>query len=132
MTLGARVLLAKIGLDGHDVGILLLAKRLQQAGFEVVYLGKRNRPVDVARAAADEDVAVVGISALSGGVGALAAKVIEALDGSGDRIPVIVGGIAEPDEVAEMLRSGVTAFFGPESSMDDVVRTFAAAADQQP
>jgi methylmalonyl-CoA mutase cobalamin-binding domain/chain len=120
------VVLAKIGLDGHDVGILLLAKRLQDAGFEIVYLGKRNRPVDVARAVIDEDARVVGISALSGGIGALAAGLIDALDREGVSVPVIAGGIAETEEVTEMTSRGVTAFFGPESSIDEVVAAFEA------
>ena len=126
------MVLAKIGLDGHDVGILLLAKRLQDAGFEVVYLGKRNRPIDVARAVVDEDAEVVGVSALSGGIGALTIRLIEALDREGVRVPVIAGGIAEPEEVAEMTNRGVTAFFGPESSMDDVVAAFEGAARSTP
>jgi methylmalonyl-CoA mutase C-terminal domain/subunit len=122
--------LAKVGLDGHDVGILVLAKRLQEAGFEVIYLGKRNRPQDVAYAAVQEDVGIVGVSSLSGAAGALASAVVRSLREFGSDTPVIAGGIAEPEEVAAMIGVGVRAFFGPEHSLDDVVAEFERASQR--
>jgi len=124
MTDPPRVVLAKVGLDGHDVGILLLAKRLSNAGFEVVFLGKRNRPADVARAAVDEDAQIVGVSALSGGAGALATKTVSALRALGSSVPVIFGGIAEASEVDAMVAAGVARCFGPDATIEQVARAF--------
>jgi methylmalonyl-CoA mutase C-terminal domain/subunit len=128
-----RVVLAKVGLDGHDVGILLLAKRLMESGFEVVYLGKRNRPVDVASAVLQEDAIAAGISSLSGGAALLACKTIEAFKAAGiEDVPLVVGGIAERDEVQAMLDAGVERFCGPHVPLDEVVDTFVAIAARAP
>lgn len=122
-----RVLLAKVGLDGHDVGIRLIAKRLTDLGYEVVYLGKRNRPIDVARAALQEDAAAVGISSLSGGAGALAVQTVEALRKLGMDVPVLMGGIAEQEELSAMRDGGVSEFFGPSTTIEQVVDAFIRA-----
>jgi methylmalonyl-CoA mutase C-terminal domain/subunit len=121
------VLLAKVGLDGHDVGIRLIAKRLTDLGYEVVYLGKRNRPIDVARAALQEDAAAVGISSLSGGAGALAVQTVEALRKLGMDVPVLMGGIAEQEELSAMRDGGVSEFFGPSTTIEQVVDAFIRA-----
>jgi methylmalonyl-CoA mutase C-terminal domain/subunit len=120
-----KVVLAKVGLDGHDVGIKLIAKHLVQAGFEVVYLGKRKLPDDVVAAVIEEDASVAGVSSLSGGLGAFAIETIELLTQHGvDGVPVIAGGVEEPDEVQQMLARGVHAYFGPTAPIDAVVDAF--------
>jgi methylmalonyl-CoA mutase C-terminal domain/subunit len=124
MTIAGRVLLSKVGLDGHDVGIRLIGKRLTEVGFEVVYLGKRKRPVDIAVAALQEDADVVGISSLSGGAGALAVQTVAALRNLDVDIPVVVGGIAEQHEVDLMRKHGVARFFGPNCSIEEVIGAF--------
>jgi methylmalonyl-CoA mutase C-terminal domain/subunit len=121
------VLLAKVGLDGHDVGIRLIARRLTDLGYEVIYLGKRNRPVDVASAALQEDADAVGISSLSGGAGALAVQTVEALRKLGMDVPVLMGGIAEPEELSAMREGGVAEFFGPSAAIEQVIEAFIRA-----
>ncbi len=123
-----RVVVAKVGLDGHDVGARLVAQRLRDAGFETIYLGKRNRSAEIAATAVQEDADVIGISCLSGGLGHFAVMLTEALEHSGVRIPVLTGGIAEPEEVQRMLRAGIQRHFGPGTPLDEVVAAFADAA----
>ncbi len=108
-----RVLVAKVGLDGHDRGIKVVARLLRDAGMEVVYTGLFQTPESVAAAAVDEDVDVVGLSMLSGAHLTLAPLVVVALRERGSEIPVVVGGIVPPDDVGELRAAGVAAVFGP-------------------
>jgi methylmalonyl-CoA mutase C-terminal domain/subunit len=122
-----RVVLAKLGLDGHDVGVRLVAKHLMEAGFEVIYLGKRVPTTTIARAAVQEDADAVGLSCLSGGLGHFATLTVEALRKEGAEIPVLAGGIDEPAEIERMMEAGVEKHFGPGTSMPDIVKAFAEA-----
>lgn len=107
-----RVLLAKVGLDGHDRGIKVIARSLRDAGIEVVYLGMRVTPQEIARAAIQEDVDVVGISILSGAHMRLIPKVVSALDEEGaDDLKVLVGGTIPEDDVQPLMDTGVDAVF---------------------
>lgn len=109
-----RVLIAKVGLDGHDRGSKVVARALRDAGMEVIYTGLRQTPQQIAEAAIEEDVQVVGVSILSGAHMQLIPPIVEMLRerGGGD-ILVIAGGII-PDEDAEYLRAaGVAEVFGP-------------------
>lgn len=124
---GPRIVLAKVGLDGHDVGVLLVAKKLSQAGFEVIYLGKRNRPSDVVGAAIDEDAAAVGVSCLSGGLAHFAAETKRMLDDRRVDVPVLAGGIDEPEELRRMMAAGVRAHFGPGTPTEEIIEAFRAA-----
>ena len=122
-----RVVLAKLGLDGHDVGVRLVAKHLMEAGFEVIYLGKRVPTATIIRAAVQEDAAAVGLSCLSGGLGHFASLTVEGLREEGATIPVLAGGIDEPAEIERMMKAGVRTHFGPGTSMDDIVTAFEEA-----
>ncbi|MGX6446655.1 cobalamin B12-binding domain-containing protein [Patulibacter sp. S7RM1-6] len=121
-----RVLMAKPGLDGHDRGIIVVARALRDAGAEVIYTGLRAEAAAIARTATIEDVDVVGLSMSGGGHLGLTRDVIEALretTGSDDLggISVIVGGnIPDRDEQA-MLALGVAGVFGQSTPLDDVV-----------
>lgn len=116
-----RVLVAKVGLDGHDRGIKVVARLLRDAGMEVVYTGLFQTPESVATAAVQEDVDVVGLSMLSGAHMTLAPLVVEALREAGSEIPVVVGGIVPSNDVHELKASGVAAVFGPGASAQEIV-----------
>lgn len=132
MSAPPRVVLAKVGLDGHDVGIQLVAKALRSAGFEVVYLGKRVTGDQIVATAIAEDADVIGVSSLSGGLGHFAVSLVEKLGVEEADVPVIAGGIEEPAEVDRMLRAGVYRYVGPGTQTDDVVGAFDAAARLEP
>ena len=118
-----RVLVAKVGLDGHDRGIKVVARLLRDAGMEVVYTGLFQTPETVALAAIQEDVDVVGLSMLSGAHMTLAPLVVEALRSRGSDIPVVLGGIVPPRDIDEVRALGVAAVFGPGSGADEIVAT---------
>lgn len=117
-----RVLLAKIGLDGHDRGIKIVARALRDAGVEVIYLGLHNSPEEIASASIQEDVQAVGLSIHSAAHLSLFEDVLRLLrEGKATDIVVFGGGII-PDEDVKRLRSmGVRALFGPGSSLEEVV-----------
>jgi methylmalonyl-CoA mutase C-terminal domain/subunit len=116
-----RVLVAKVGLDGHDRGVKVVARMLRDAGFEVIYLGLRQTPETVAAAAADEDVDVVGLSMHSGGHLTLAPAVVEALRRRGLDIPVLVGGIVPARDVPLLHEHGIDSVLAPGASEVEVV-----------
>ncbi|MBS1676374.1 MAG: cobalamin-dependent protein [Actinobacteria bacterium] len=119
-----RVVLAKLGLDGHDVAINLIAKSLVDAGCEVIYLGKRIPTASVVAAAVAEDADVIGVSCLSGGLGHFATNTVELLAQEEVQIPVLAGGIDEPAEIERMLVSGVKVHFGPGTPIGEIVQAF--------
>lgn len=107
-----RVLVAKLGLDGHDVGAKFVSRLLRDSGFEVVYLGIRQSPEAVVRAAIDEDVDVVGLSMLSGSHGVLVGRVVELLAAEGATdLPVVLGGVIPAADRAHLESLGVAAIF---------------------
>ncbi len=101
-----RVLVAKVGLDGHDRGVKVVARILRDAGFEVIYTGLFQTPDTVAAAAVDEDVDAIGLSMLSGAHMTLAPLVVEKVRERGADIPVVVGGIVPDADVAKLLEAG--------------------------
>jgi methylmalonyl-CoA mutase C-terminal domain/subunit len=123
-----RVLVAKVGLDGHDRGIKVVARLLRDAGMEVVYTGLFQTPETVAIAAIQEDVDVVGLSMLSGAHLTLVPLVVAALRERGSSIPVVVGGIVPPSDVATLTAAGVAGVLGPGASAESVVATITEAA----
>jgi methylmalonyl-CoA mutase C-terminal domain/subunit len=121
-----RVLVAKIGLDGHDRGIKVVARLLRDAGMEVVYTGLFQTPETVTSAAIQEDVDVVGLSMLSGAHLTLAPLVVEALRAKGSDIPVVVGGIVPSNDLEDLRAAGIAAVFGPGASAQEMVATINA------
>jgi len=116
-----RVLVAKVGLDGHDRGIKVVARILRDAGYEVVYTGLFQTPDTVAAAAIDEDVDVIGLSMLSGAHMALAPKVVQKLKERGVDIPVVVGGIIPKKDVERLKQAGVSEILTPGSKPEEIV-----------
>ncbi|HVA71094.1 MAG TPA: cobalamin B12-binding domain-containing protein [Acidimicrobiales bacterium] len=121
--MNTRVLVAKVGLDGHDRGIKVVARLLRDAGMEVVYTGLFQTPETVAVAAIQEDVDVVGLSMLSGAHMTLAPLVVHALRERGSEIPVVLGGIVPPQDLDELHELGIAAVFGPGASAEEIVST---------
>jgi methylmalonyl-CoA mutase C-terminal domain/subunit len=116
-----RVLIAKPGLDGHERGARVIAYGLRDLGFEVIYTGLRQKPEEIASAAVQEDVNVVGLSILSGAHLSLTRKVIEKLrELNANDILVIVGGIIPDQDVPELKKMGVSGVFTSGSSIKDI------------
>jgi methylmalonyl-CoA mutase cobalamin-binding domain/chain len=124
-----RILVAKVGLDGHDRGVKVVARILRDAGFEVIYTGLFQTPDTVAASAVDEDVAAIGLSMLSGAHLTLAPRVVQKVRERGSDIPVVVGGIIPEADVATLKAEGVAAVLTPGSSAEDVVRVMREAID---
>jgi len=116
-----RVLVAKVGLDGHDRGVKVVARILRDAGFEVIYTGLFQTPELVAAAAVDDDVDAVGISMLSGAHMTLAPRVVQKVRDAGLDVPVILGGIVPDRDIQKLLDQGIAAVLTPGATADEVV-----------
>jgi methylmalonyl-CoA mutase cobalamin-binding domain/chain len=117
-----RVVLAKVGLDGHDRGIKVVARALRDAGMQVIYAGLWQTPEAVVRAAADEDADWLGLSLLSGAHMTLVPRVLQLLRGAGlGHVGVLVGGIIPEEDVPRLLEMGVARVFGPGTALPDIV-----------
>jgi len=116
-----RVILAKPGLDGHDRGIKVIAMALRDAGAEVVYLGLRCSPSEIASAAVEEDADVVGISVLSGAHLELTEQLIAAMRVAGARAAVVVGGTVPEADTKLLKAMGVADVLPVGTPLDEVV-----------
>lgn len=116
-----RVLVAKIGLDGHDRGVKVVARMLRDAGYEVIYTGLFQTPATTVAAAVQEDVDLIGLSMLSGAHMTIVPKVLSELAAAGAAIPVVVGGIIPAHDSAVLLDLGVAAVLTPGASSAEVV-----------
>lgn len=116
-----RVLVAKVGLDGHDRGIKVVARVLRDAGMEVVYAGLRQTPEMIAATAEQEDIDVVGLSMHNAAHRTLAPKVVRTLRERGLDTPVVLGGIIPPEDVSYLRDAGIATVLGPGASNDEVV-----------
>lgn len=123
-----RVLMGKIGLDGHDRGLRVVARILRDNGFEVIFAGLRQTPEMIRSAVVQEDVDVVGVSMHNGAHLTLAPAVVDALRQAGLDTPVVVGGIVPDVDVPRLMEAGVAAVLGPGASNEEVVATVRAAA----
>ena len=123
-----RVLVAKVGLDGHDRGLRVVARILRDAGCEVIYAGLRQSPESIAAMTMQEDADVVGVSMHNGAHLTLAPLVVDALRQAGLATPVVIGGIVPPADVPVLLDRGVAAVLGPGASNEEVVVAVRASA----
>jgi len=122
-----RVLVAKPGLDGHDRGAKLVARALRDAGFEVIYLGIRQRPEQIAAVAVQEDVRIVGLSILSGAHVSLTRKTADALRAAGaDDIALVVGGTIPQRDVARLEGAGAAAVYPTGTPLETMVESLRA------
>jgi methylmalonyl-CoA mutase C-terminal domain/subunit len=118
----ARVLMAKVGLDGHDRGAKVISRLLRDRGYEVLYTGLRQQPAVVVHTAEQEDVQVIGLSILSGAHLSLAEAVLRELRERSldEEIDVIVGGTIPPRDVARLREVGAAAVFGVGSTLQEI------------
>jgi methylmalonyl-CoA mutase C-terminal domain/subunit len=117
-----RVLIGKVGLDGHDRGVKLIARALRDAGVEVIYTGLHQTPEQVVNTAIQEDVDAIGLSILSGAHNTLFRQVLELLKAQGAEDIVLFGGGIIPDEDMSALKAaGVKALFRPGAPMHEIV-----------
>lgn len=123
---GKRILIAKPGLDGHDVGAKVIALALRDAGADVIYTGLRKTPDYIAQVAVDEDVDAVGLSLLSGSHNELVAETVRALaEREGDTIALFVGGTIPAEDHETLKAAGVRGVFTAAMRVEDVVETIA-------
>lgn len=117
-----RIMVAKPGLDGHDRGARILARSFRDAGYEVIYTGCHQTPEQIAAAAVQEDVDLVGLSCLSGAHGYLFPRVVELLKekGAGD-ITVIGGGIIPDQDFKKLYDAGIKEIFTPGATLDSIL-----------
>src|SRR3954454_492077 len=123
-----RVLIAKVGLDGHDRGSKIVARILRDAGMEVIYAGLRQTPDMIAATAEQEDVDVVGLSMHNGAHLTLAPAVVQRLRAAGLDIPVVVGGIVPPIDIPTLKDQGIADVLGPGTPDDQVAAAVRRAA----
>lgn len=116
-----RILIAKVGLDGHDRGAKYIAQALRDEGFEVIYTGIRQTPEDVVKAAIQEDVQFIGLSLLSGAHNQLFPRVVELLKEKGaEDIVVFGGGVIPADDIQFLKSKGIREIFPPGTTIDEV------------
>ena len=119
-----RILVAKVGLDGHDRGAKVVARFLRDAGFEVIYTGLHRTPEEVAMAAVQEDVDVVGISLHSGAHMVLVPKVMKYIEDYGgdlSEMVILVGGIVPEDDIQKLKEMGVEEVFIPGTPIERII-----------
>ncbi len=128
-----RVLLAKVGLDGHDRGVKIVARALRDAGMEVIYTGLHRRPEEVVGAAVQEDVDMIGVSILSGAHMTLFPRLIALMQSAGvfGDMVLVAGGVIPDDDAAELRRLGVAEIVDQETPPDDVVATVRRLVDER-
>lgn len=115
--------MAKVGLDGHDVGARVVARGLLESGMEVIYTGIRRTPQQIVRTAIDEDVDVVGVSILSGAHDVLLPRLRQLLDEAGaESILLIAGGVIPQEDIAELTRQGVARVFLSGTSIAEIAQ----------
>lgn len=118
-----RVLLAKPGLDGHDRGVKVIARALRDAGMEVIYTGLRQTPEQIANAAMQEDVDIVGLSILSGAHMTIFPRVHDLMVAHGmSDVLLFGGGIIPEDDIPRLKEQGVAEVFLPGTSTEDIIR----------
>jgi methylmalonyl-CoA mutase C-terminal domain/subunit len=117
-----RILIGKVGLDGHDRGVKLIARALRDAGMEVIYTGLHQTPEVIVSTAIQEDVDAIGLSILSGAHNTLFRRVLELLkEHQADDIVVFGGGIIPDEDLPVLKAAGVKALFRPGAPMDEIV-----------
>lgn len=118
-----RVMLAKIGLDGHDRGVKVVARTLRDAGMEVIYTGLHRSPEQVIEAAVQEDIDILGVSLLSGAHMPIFGKIFQILGELPEppRFAIVAGGVMPDEDEIELRRMGVSEILGQDTTPDCIV-----------
>jgi len=116
-----RVLMAKVGLDGHDRGALVITMALRDAGMEVIYTGLHQSPAQIARIAIQEAVDVVGVSSLVDAHMTFIPEVLKEFKKLNIEMPIILGGFIQPEDIKELKDIGVNEVFGINTRLDEIV-----------
>ena len=127
-----RVVLAKLGLDGHDRGLKVVARMLRDAGMEVIYLGLRQTTDTVIAAVEQEDADIIGLSMHNAGHLALAPRILQALADADLDMPVVIGGIVPEADVAALQDMGISAVLHPGASAREVVEAVRGVLRDRP
>ena len=132
MTTTYRVLIAKVGLDGHDRGAKVIARALRDSGFEIIYTGLRQTPEMIAKAAIEEDVDCIGVSILSGAHNTLLPEIIKELERlDGADIFLFAGGVIPADDIGPLKEAGVIEIFTPGTPTTDVIDFLKNACEER-
>lgn len=125
-----RVMLAKIGLDGHDRGVKVVARTLRDAGMEVIYTGLHRSPEQVIEAAVQEDVDILGVSLLSGAHMPIFGKIFDLIDALPERprFALVAGGVMPDEDEAALQARGVAAVLGQDTTPETIVETIQRVA----
>lgn len=126
-----KILLSKPGLDGHDVGVKVLAHALKDAGFEVVYTGLRKSPEEIVQMAVENNVDVIGLSILSGTHSIIAQRIKDLMNEKNLHLPWVIGGNIPVRDVEPLLKLGPAAVFATGTKVDDVVSFFLKMKNNQ-
>ncbi len=127
-----KVIVAKLGLDGHDRGAKVIARALKDAGMEVVYTGLRQTPEQIVKTAIQEDADVIGISILSGAHLELIPKVVESMRKNNlNDVGLVVGGVIPPEDIPRLKSLGVDDVFLPGSSLREVAEKVRQVAEKK-
>jgi methylmalonyl-CoA mutase cobalamin-binding domain/chain len=127
-----RVLVAKVGLDGHDRGVKIVARALRDAGMDVIYTGLHRTPEEVVAAAVQEDVDVIGVSLLSGAHMTLIPRIATLLREASAEAALVVGGVIPDEDVPALKAAGAADVVLQDTPPDEVVRRVRAAAAGRP
>jgi methylmalonyl-CoA mutase C-terminal domain/subunit len=126
-----RIIMAKFGLDGHSNGIRIVSRWLQDAGFEVIYMGLYNTAEGVIKAAGEEDVRIIGCSFLEGAHMFFTRKLLSLADRNKmDYLKFVIGGVIPPDDVKELKKMGVSEVFTPGTPRDVIVSSLKSLTRQ--
>ncbi|MCX7170768.1 MAG: cobalamin-dependent protein [Proteobacteria bacterium] len=126
-----RILLAKMGLDCHDTGIITVASVLRDAGYEVIFLGLHNYADNVVKVAIEDDVDAIGISFLSGQHMTQMKRLLEQMHNQGFDVPVFCGGVIPPDDAAQLKALGVAEVIQPGTLSSDVIQRIERALSKE-
>lgn len=127
-----KVIVAKLGLDGHDRGAKVIARALKDAGMEVVYTGLRQTPQQIVKTTIQEDADVIGISILSGAHLELVPQIVEAMKASGlTDVGLVVGGVIPPEDIPKLKAMGVDEVFLPGTSLKEIITKVSTVAEKK-